>query len=144
MGMYNVPTPLRRCGNLAASAHLTTRAGALWGAGFVLTIIADERAENYLRDGLAMARRTGDGSLVARPLDVLGLLAFFGNELATAQSQLEESIRHARAAGDDWCLADALGTIGSIYPLVGKLDQGRVAAAVEPRRRCARTRAGRA
>jgi tetratricopeptide (TPR) repeat protein len=107
----------------------TARAGALWGAGFVLTIIADERAENYLRDGLAMARRTGDGSLVARSLDVLGLLAFFGNELATAQSQLEESIRHARAAGDDWCLADALGTIGSIYPLVGKLDQGRVAAA---------------
>ena len=105
------------------------RAGALWGAGFFLTIIADERAENYLHDGLAMARRIEDGSLIARSLDVLGLLAFFGNELARAESHLEESISHARTAGDDWCLADALGTVGSIYPLVGKFDQARAAAA---------------
>ena len=37
------------------------------------------------------------------------------------------SIAQARSVGDDWCLADALGTIGSIYPLVGEYERGRAA-----------------
>jgi predicted ATPase len=99
-----------------------TRASALWGAGFFLTILADPRASGYLNEALAMARRIGDRSLTARSLDVLGLLAFFGNDLVNARALLEESITEARVAGDAWCLADALGTIGSIYPLIGELE----------------------
>jgi predicted ATPase len=101
------------------------RASALWGAGFFLTILADTRASDYLNEALAMARRIGDRSLTARSLDVLGLLAFFGNDLVQARWLLEESIAEARAAGDAWCLADALGTIGSIYPLIGELALAR-------------------
>ena len=59
------------------------RARALWGAGFFLTVTTDERAGDYLTQALEMARRIGDGSMVARSLNVLGLLAFFGNELKT-------------------------------------------------------------
>ena len=39
-----------------------------------------------------------------------------------ARRLLEESIVEARAIDDRWCLADALGTLGSILPLVGELE----------------------
>jgi predicted ATPase len=102
-----------------------TRCAALWGAGFFLAILADPRASAYLDQAAEMARRIEDGSLIARSLDMLGLLAFFENDLTRARSLLEEAIAKARAVGDDWCLADALGTLGSIYPLVGELDLAR-------------------
>ena len=105
-----------------------TRASALWGAGLFLAVLADARSSTYLDDALAMARRIGDTSLVARSLDMLGLLAFFRNDPVQARSLLEASIAEARTANDLWCLADALGTIGSIYPLMGELDLARTAA----------------
>jgi predicted ATPase len=104
------------------------RAAALWGAGFFRAVLGDAGAGPVMQEALAMAERVGDRALVARSLDMLGLVAFFENELATARSYLEQSIAEARAAGDDWCLADALGTIGSIYPLVGELTMARQAA----------------
>jgi tetratricopeptide (TPR) repeat protein len=39
-----------------------------------------------------------------------------------ARRLLEESISEARSVGDRWCLADALGTLGSILPLQGELE----------------------
>jgi predicted ATPase len=101
------------------------RAAARWGAGMFLAILGDARAGPSLRDALAMAGRVGDRALEARSLNVLGLLAFFEDDLAAARSLLERSIEAAHRAGDDWCLADALGTIGSIYPLVGELALAR-------------------
>jgi tetratricopeptide (TPR) repeat protein len=53
---------------------------------------------------------------------MLGLLAFFRDDLRQARVLLEQSIQVAREVGDLWCLADALGTAGSIYPLQGELD----------------------
>jgi predicted ATPase len=109
----------------AQPADSATRTRALWGAGFFLTIITDPRAGDYLMQGLEMARRIDDEAMVARSLDVLGLLALFANDMERARELLEESVTMARSAGDDWCLADALGTIGSIYPLVGEFDLAR-------------------
>jgi predicted ATPase len=109
------------------SADSPPRAAALWGAGFLFTILGDPRAGPLLRSALAMAERVDDRALAARSLNVLGLLAFFENDLAAARSLLERSIDEARRAGDDWCLADALGTIGSIYPLIGELPMARQA-----------------
>ncbi len=109
------------------STDSPARAAALWGAGFFLTVITDQRADDFLQQALDMARRIGDHGMIARSLNVIGLLAFFGNDLPGAQARLEESITQARIAQDDWCLADALGTIGSVYPLVGRLEQGRAA-----------------
>jgi predicted ATPase len=103
----------------------TVRARALWGVGFFRSIFADPAASEPLSEALAMSRRIGDGSVTARSLDVLGLLAFFRNAMQESRALLEESITEARAAGDDWCLADSLGTIGSIYPLMGELERGR-------------------
>jgi predicted ATPase len=103
----------------------TERARGLWGVGMFRSILADPGASDQLTEALDMSRRLGDPSLIARSLNVLGLLAFFANRQHESRALLEESIAEARAAGDDWCLADALGTIGSIYPLMGELELGR-------------------
>lgn len=101
-----------------------TRAGALWGAGLLWTLVGDEeRAAPRLEQGLTLARRLSDHTNIARSLDVLGLLAFFKNDIRRARNLLEESVEVARKANDHWALADALGTLGSIYPLQGEFDR---------------------
>jgi hypothetical protein len=76
-----------------------------------------------LEQGLALARRLGDDTNIARSLEVLGLLAFFENDIRRARDLLEESVEVAREADDHWGLADGLGTLGSIYPLQGEFDR---------------------
>src|SRR5262249_29385422 len=101
------------------------RAGALWGAGFFRSVLGDPSGAAFLSEALEMAERIGDRSLEARALDMLGLLAFFGNDPLQARALLERSIELARDANDGWCLADSLGTLGSILPLLGELDLAR-------------------
>ncbi len=99
------------------------RAKALWSAGLLACILGDDEAESLLHEALELARQVADRSLIARSLDMLGLLAFFRNDLPLARRLLEESIVEARVIDDRWCLADAMGTLGSILPLVGELEQ---------------------
>jgi len=104
------------------------RAGALYGAGLFHTLMgSEERAAPLLEESLELARTLGDKSQVARSLVVLGLLAFFRNDMRGARSLLEEGAALARAADDRWCLADALGTLSSIYPLQGEADAAQAA-----------------
>jgi ATP/maltotriose-dependent transcriptional regulator MalT len=63
--------------------------------------------------------------MVARTLDLLGLLAFFASDFAAARAQLEASIDAARRVDDVYCLTDALGTVASIYPLMGEVELAR-------------------
>jgi predicted ATPase len=99
------------------------RAGALWGAGFLWSLIGDaDLAKERLEDGLAVARELGTGVFIARSLAILGLLSFFENDIRQARAFFEEGIEAARAAGDRWGVADSLGTLASIYPLQGELD----------------------
>lgn len=65
--------------------------------------------------------------MVARCLDWLGLVAFLENDLPAARSLLEESIVFACRSGDEWCLADSLGTLASILPLQGEFERSREA-----------------
>jgi predicted ATPase len=104
------------------------RAGALYGAGLFHTLMgSEERAAPLLEESLKLARGVGDKSRAARSLVVLGLLAFFRNDMRGARSLLEEGAALARAADDRWCLADALGTLSSIYPLQGEVDAAEAA-----------------
>jgi predicted ATPase/class 3 adenylate cyclase len=99
------------------------RAAALWGDGMLWALVGDaERAKPRLERGLALARELDEPAIVARTLEVIGLLAFFQNDARGARRLLEESAETARLAGDMWALADALGTLGSIYPLQGEFD----------------------
>src|SRR5213079_708707 len=99
-----------------------------YGAGLFHTLMgSEERAAPLLEESLELARTLGDKSQVARSLVVLGLLAFFRNDMRGARSLLEEGAALARAADDRWCLADALGTLSSIYPLQGEADAAQAA-----------------
>ncbi|HEU5214668.1 MAG TPA: tetratricopeptide repeat protein [Gaiellaceae bacterium] len=99
------------------------RAAAFWGDGMLWALVGDaERAKPRLESGLALARELDAPAIVARTLEVMGLLAFFQNDARGARGLLEESAETARLAGDMWALADALGTLGSIYPLQGEFD----------------------
>ena len=100
------------------------RAGALWGAGLLWALVGDaDRAARRLETALALARRLGDDTNTGRSLEVLGLLAFFRNEIRDARRLLEEGAEVARKADDRWVLADALGTLSSIYPLQAEFDR---------------------
>ena len=104
------------------------RAGALWGAGVLRAVVGDgDRAHLLLEECLALARSLGDGSRIARSLDILGVLAFFPDDRPHARELFEECIGVAREAEDTWCLADALGTVGSIYPLQGEFERSKTA-----------------
>jgi predicted ATPase/class 3 adenylate cyclase len=102
------------------------RAMALWGAALLRAVTGDEgRSLALAEECLALARSLGDGSMIARSLSDIGLLAFFRNDVATARSSFEEGITFARETHDDWCLVDALGTLGSFYPLQGEFERSR-------------------
>ena len=103
------------------------RLRALWGHAFFMAILGDPTAGPVLEEARAMARRLGDGSMEARTLDMLGMLSLFQNDLERARGLLEASVDLARDNGDLWCLVDALGTAGSIYPLLGEFGRARAA-----------------
>ena len=106
------------------------RAAALWGAALLRAVTGDgEQSLALAEESLALARSLGDGSLVARSLNEIGLLAFFRNDLETGRASFEESIELARASHDDWCLVDGLGTLASFYPLQGEFERARPMAA---------------
>src|SRR5207248_1611597 len=99
------------------------RTKALWGLGFLRTLAGDlEGASEPLEASLALAYSREDDSTIGRAHDVLGLLAFFADDIDEARARFEKTVVHSRRAGDSWCLADALGTLASIYPLQGDLD----------------------
>ncbi len=50
------------------STDSPARAAALWGAGFFLTVITDQRADDFLQQALDMARRIGDHGMIAGSL----------------------------------------------------------------------------
>ena len=92
---------------LARTADLLTategpspgRAKALWAAGLMATVLGeDEAAAAYLVETLELARQSSDRSLVARSLDLLGLRAFFRNDLALARRLLRGE--HRRGSRD--------------------------------------------
>jgi predicted ATPase/class 3 adenylate cyclase len=107
----------------AAPGDDEARTRALWGLGFLRALagaLGDVRAP--LEEGLALAYAVGDDVTIGRSHDVLGMLAFFTDDAVEARAGFEKAVVHARGANDMWCLADALGTLASIYPLQGEIE----------------------
>jgi len=88
------------------------RAKVLWGVGFMALMAGDaEAAVPALEQSLAGFRELHDLQGCARTLLILGNThVVLGNPSAPAV--LEESADLAREAGDQWCLAHALGLTG--------------------------------
>jgi predicted ATPase/DNA-binding CsgD family transcriptional regulator len=88
------------------------RAKAMWGAGFLTMMAGDpERAAPVLESSLAAFREEKDLQGASRALLILANCNQ-SRAGAIVLPLLEESAALARAAGDAWCLAHALGVAG--------------------------------
>lgn len=88
------------------------RAKALWGAGFLRQMAGDASgAAPLLEESLRVHRALGDDGGCAR-VQLIRIAASGDPDPASHDLWLAESVRLARAAGDDWCLAHALGKQG--------------------------------
>jgi len=99
---------------LPAEPHLDgLRAQLLQGAGLLTLLQGDYgTAHAFLNEGVTIARRAGDRSLLIPTLATLGFLTRVQGEYATARSVLEESVTLARAADDTFHTAMALHHLG--------------------------------
>lgn len=89
------------------------RAKALWGAGFLRQMAGDASgAAALLEESLRVYRALDDDRGCARVLLIRIDAASGDRDTASHDLWLAESVRLARAAGDHWCLAHALGKQG--------------------------------
>ena len=85
------------------------RLKAHYGAGWLAHVQRDgHAAHGQLEPALVLARALGDTWATAWTLHLLGRVAYFGGEAATARELGEQSLAAAHAAGDEWLIAWAL------------------------------------
>ncbi|MEO8230298.1 MAG: tetratricopeptide repeat protein [Chloroflexota bacterium] len=83
----------------------------------------DRSAIGPAQESLAIRRRSGDLSGIARSLWVLGLIATVIHDIAEFRRYTEESAEFARRAGDGWALSMALSNLGYMALDAEDLDQ---------------------
>jgi predicted ATPase/DNA-binding CsgD family transcriptional regulator len=106
------------------------RAKALWGAGFLASMLGDFKAGQKMgEEALVLSRELKDLQGSARALNLLGLRAL--QEPLEVRPLLEESIALAREVEDSWCLAGSLGMLG-----FARVFQGDFLAAANPFEEC--------
>ena len=91
------------------------RAELLHGAGMLTLNQGDYgQARAFLDEGLTIARRLGDRTLLILTLATLGFVTRVQCEYATARSVLEEGVALARVAGDTFHTAMAMHHLGLV------------------------------
>ncbi|HEY5579001.1 MAG TPA: adenylate/guanylate cyclase domain-containing protein, partial [Acidimicrobiia bacterium] len=101
-------------------------ARALSGAGLLAIRRLDfPRAKSALGEGLDLYRQLGDGRGEARQTYLLGVLAWFEDDLEEADRLISQAESVSRANGEDWALAWSLAVKGTMARLRGDLDQAR-------------------
>lgn len=94
---------------LGLDADAGLRAKAAWGAALMAVMLGDRAGASALAgEALELYQGLGDTYGWARSLLVLANCDVFQDPLRS-QPVLEQSVALARDAGDDWCLAHALG-----------------------------------
>jgi predicted ATPase/class 3 adenylate cyclase len=78
------------------------------------------QAESHLREGLAIARASGDSMLVAKVLQPMSLAALGLGDREAARGYLEEALAIARASGDKRELASALNQVAQLERIDGR------------------------
>ena len=124
---------LRRALEAGSDEPSETRAKLLDGAGYLAFEQSDDEAVGLLEASLSCAKEVGATSTAAfAAAHFGGVLAWTGNggsDVQTALAVLDEAVRLARQAGDDYVLAAALNNLGATHDLLG--DTERVAAYLE-------------
>jgi predicted ATPase/DNA-binding CsgD family transcriptional regulator len=105
-----------------ASGAIEVQLPALWGAAHV-SLYAGEFSFGITaaQEALALAESVGELRHTARALNSLGTVELYFDPLS-GLTKLDRAIELADAAGDDWCLADALQA--SAYGYLFRLDFG--------------------
>ncbi len=98
-------------------------ARALVGLSNVMLVALEDfvNAENHAREGLALARESGDLVLEMRALIMLGRIASFRGDSGSAQTYHEEVITLARHSGNREREATALNNLSLIHVRQGNL-----------------------
>ncbi|MBA2714862.1 MAG: tetratricopeptide repeat protein, partial [Rubrobacteraceae bacterium] len=100
------------------------RAKALYGAGYLLFLQCEyERAEELLKESLALYRELDDGRGVASSLQVLGSVARERRIYAEAEAYHKESLTLWRALGDKGGAARSINSLGFAAWLQEKYDR---------------------
>jgi predicted ATPase/DNA-binding CsgD family transcriptional regulator len=116
-------TWLATCQSLVGASPLQPR--SLWTAALV-AVYAGRSADaiHFAGEALDAARGTGDESLIARALDVIGF-ATMQDDAVIAEQLLVEAVDHATRAHDPWCRADAAQIAGFTALGDGRPDDAR-------------------
>ncbi|MGH9069772.1 MAG: helix-turn-helix transcriptional regulator [Acidimicrobiales bacterium] len=103
------------------------RAKALWGAGFLGSMLEDrENAAIALEEAVGLCEDLGDDRLRARCLLILADARRFEGP-ATALAPAQQSATLAREVGDTWCLGHALAVLGRTQVRMDDIEAGRAA-----------------
>ena len=102
---------LRTSLELAADAPTALRRRARWGLGWVIWWAADIfTAHTIATDLLNEAEHAGDVRIAARATLLIGIVELLLDP-PTSRPRLEEAVRRARQAGDEWCLVVSLESV---------------------------------
>jgi tetratricopeptide (TPR) repeat protein len=119
---------LRRALELAPEAPAGVRATALLHLGRLHFFLgAEEDARRELEEGLLLARRTADGTLVARLLEAVAQARMKVGSDASANEAILEALPLARMSGDPAALAEVLVTLGAARAGAGAYAEARAA-----------------
>ncbi|HEV2122302.1 MAG TPA: tetratricopeptide repeat protein [Chloroflexota bacterium] len=100
-------------------------AKALWGSGFLATMMGDyDTAIPALEGCLSRFRQLGDKVGCARSLAILGRARQGRNDDPNGVDLFQESAALAEEAGDQWCLANALAFWGLYHVSRNELETG--------------------
>ncbi len=112
---------LERALTVGHDAPAGLRAEALWGLGFLASLVGGhDRALPAAEEALATARELDDTRGVARALFVLGFLGIITGRAPTAVPPLQEAVGRARQVGDSWCASRSLAALGRAHLLRGE------------------------
>jgi predicted ATPase/DNA-binding SARP family transcriptional activator len=100
------------------------RRRALTAAAAIALLQGDyPAATTFAEAGLAVARETGEGRLIANALSNLGAIVLAAGDAGRATEALEEAVPLARGEGDERILALALNNLGDVSLTVGDYER---------------------
>src|SRR5439155_3736853 len=118
---------LRRALDAGSDEPSETRAKLLDGAGYLAFEQSDDEAVGLLEASLSCAKEVGATSTAAfAAAHFGGVLAWTGNggsDVQAALAVLDEAVRVARQAGDDYELAAALNNLGATHDMLGDTER---------------------
>ncbi len=115
---------LEKALGIRSSVEASIRGKAIIGAAMLVLFQGDfDRAEELLKEGLALFRQIGDQWSMAMCLWMQGRVALARNNYADAHKLLEEALMRSRKGGNEWLSGYILVSLA--HPALSQGDDGR-------------------